>query len=185
MIEPQSPKGSHSKPSVAMDTWGMSISRLVILVVTMGTVGIIIALIFRILDPRPIVFSQSSELNRNQAKWESQHIINYRFSFSLPYSSGTLTVEVKNGKVVSVVDDQGKIISPADQESSNDPYPFVFTVPGLFSYVDQEIRDKPEKIIVSYDPNLGYPTNIYIDPWSEPCCEDFTVEVQNFQLLPP
>ena len=37
---------------------------------------------------------------------------------------------------------------------------------------------------VSYNPTYGYPENIYIDPYSEPCCQDYEIEVKDFQILP-
>lgn len=185
MTELKISKGSNPKSDGTMNARAMSTWRLIILWVGIGAVVIIIALILNVLRSQLNVFLQSSELKRNQAKWGSQHIPHYKMSLDLPFNNSLLTVEVKDGKVVSVVDALGETVNSTDLKSSNDYYPNVFTIPDLFSFLGHEILNKPPTITVTYDPNLGYPTSIYIDPWTEPCCEDFTITVQDFHTLQP
>jgi hypothetical protein len=159
-----------------------------IVLLGIGAIAILAYLLYYTLTFR--AFWLSLELKQNQAKWESQHITHYRMSFDLPYSyinydRMPLTVEVKDGKVVSVVDARGETISPEGDKNTANVYPYPFTIPGLFSYIYQAIWERPPVIQVSYDPALGYPESIYIDPYSEPCCQDFTFGVQDLQVLPP
>jgi hypothetical protein len=83
------------------------------------------------------------------------------------------------------VDALGQSVSPVDDNDFRYYYPYAFTIPGLFSYAHQTFWEKPPEIVVSYDPTLGYPTSIYIDPSVEPCCQDFTFTVRSFQVLTP
>jgi hypothetical protein len=153
---------------------------------TIGVTVMLIALIYNTLFPK--AFWQSRELEQNQAKWESQHITHYRMSIILPFSSSNydrmpLTVEVQDGKVISVVDVHGETVARDDNDIAY-YYPDRLTIPGLFSYAYQTFWEKPPTIKVTYEPDLGYPETIYVDPYTEPCCQDFTFEVRDFEVLP-
>jgi len=151
-----------------------------LLAVAIGAMLILILIIYNILFPEQ--YWDLRELEQHQAKWENQHITHYRMAVDLPWDSTYLgqlpmpvTVEVKDSKVVSAVDARGeKVLSMSE----------VFTVPGLFSYVHQYYLEKPPSVEVSYDPTFGFPESIYIVPYTEPCCEDFEIEVRDFQILP-
>ncbi|MGA7194297.1 MAG: DUF6174 domain-containing protein, partial [Anaerolineales bacterium] len=81
------------------------------------------------------------------------------------------------GETVLPVDTPLVLFSPFDSPSA-------FTIPNLFSYAYQTIWKKPPEVEISYDPVLGYPKTIYIDPFTEPCCQEFSISVQDFQVLP-
>ena len=129
-------------------------------------------------------------LKQNRTKWESRHITHYRMSLGLPWSSDNvdrmpLVVEVKDNRVISVVDARGQTVSAAFDPDTEFYYPDLFSVPGLFSYATQEFDKQPPSVDVSYDPLLGYPTLISVDPYVEPCCEEYDVTVEKLQILPP
>jgi len=121
----------------------------------------------------------------NRAKWESQHIGHYQMYVS-DNGGGELSmpilVEVQDGNVISVVDAEGKKVLFTDEASRSHEH--LFSVPGLFSYILETYSGRPPSIQVSYNPALGYPESIYIDPYSEPCCQDFSIDVRDFQILP-
>jgi hypothetical protein len=132
---------------------------------------------------------QTRELQQNWARWESQHITHYRMSLDLPYASAShdrlpLKVEVRDGVAVSVVDAQGHVVSPESDDDFRNYYPAAFTIPGLFSVAQGLIDKKPPSITVSYDPALGYPAYIWIDPWTEPCCQSMDYDVSDLEALP-
>jgi hypothetical protein len=137
-----------------------------------------------------------TELGQKQAKWDSQHITHYRLSVFLPSAflpdkianygdlPMPLTVEVKDGNVVSFIDANGTIISHANVGDSV-YYQNKITVPGLFSLVNYYYLKKYPVIKVSYDPSYGFPTSIYFLPYTEPCCQDgFGISIQDFLVLP-
>jgi hypothetical protein len=185
MTRSQAPKESYPITENVMGARAKGIRGLVI-PMAIGAIVILIALIFNALFPRE--YWQSRELEQNRAKWESQHITHYRMSLTLPffisnYDRMPLTVEVKNGKVISVTDVHGETVFPENDGDLTRDYPEL-TIPGLFSYVQQTYLEKPASIEVTYDPVLGYPTTIYVDPYVEPCCQDFTYDVRDFKALP-
>jgi hypothetical protein len=177
-----------------MDAAGTESSKkpkyIVLILLGIGAIIVLIALIYNALFPK--AFWQSRELKQNLAKWESQNITHYRMSLALVgygydygYDRMPLTVEVTDNKVVSVVDAQGQRISPGKENPFYSIYPQAFTIPGLFTIAHDWFMETPPVINVSYDPTLGYPTSIYVDPYMEPCCQDFTYTVRNLQVLPP
>jgi hypothetical protein len=167
----------------------------VLVVLEIGAIVILAILIYNTLFPKAYWRSRELErdravLEQNWAKWNRQHITHYRMSLALlgygyDFDRMPLTVEVKDGKAVSVVDVRGETVSPEDAENMEKNYQHAFTIPGLFSYGYQTFLEKPPGIQVYYDPALGYPTSIYVDPYTEPCCQDFTYTVRDLQVLPP
>jgi hypothetical protein len=129
-------------------------------------------------------------LEQNRAKWESQNITHYQMLLDLPSSSSSydrmpLTVEVKDSEVIAVVDARGETVTPEDDEDFIYEYPGAFTISGLFTIADQTFQSQPPLIIVTYDPSLGYPATIHVDPYWEPCCQEYTYIVRDLQILPP
>jgi Family of unknown function (DUF6174) len=130
-------------------------------------------------------------LQENRSKWENQNITHYQMMIDFPANGFTdrmpLTIEVKDGKVISMVDVNGEKL-PLTKDFRDEfvtEYPDAFTIPGLFSFAEKIYEEKPAEIDVSYDPELGYPTTIFVDPFTEPCCQDFAFEVQKIQILQP
>ncbi len=160
-----------------------------IILLALAIVPIIIVLVLLYNALFPQAFWQSRELEQNQAKWGGQHITHYQMSvtilgYALDGKGMPLRVEVKDSKVISVVDSQGNNLPLVNDPDTSFFYPETFTIPGLFSYAHQTIWKKLPFINISYDPALGYPTSIYVDPYREPCCQDFQIEIQDFQVLP-
>ena len=127
--------------------------------------------------------SRIRDLQENQAKWESQQITHYQMTVDGDLLSSSLTIEVKDGSLVSAVNEQGEKVSSDGHEMRY--YPFVFSIPALFDYISQTYAEIPPSMAVDYDPTLGYPVVIHVDPFSEPCCQDFSIYIQDFHILSP
>ena len=103
---------------------------------------------------------------------------------SANYGHTPYAIEVKDGKVISVVDALGDKVPFEDEQNYAYSDRKLFTVPGLFSYIQQTFLEKPPAIGVTYDKSYGYPVNISINPYIEPCCQDFSINVLKFNVLP-
>ena len=130
-----------------------------------------------------------AELEKNRAKWESQHITHYQMSLDPGYSSDSYghtpyVIEVKDGKVIAVADAQGNMVSIEDTQSFAYSDRELFTVLGLFSYAYRTFLEEPPTIRVTYNSTYGYPESIFVDPYIEPCCQDFSIDVLDFHVLP-
>jgi Family of unknown function (DUF6174) len=90
------------------------------------------------------------------ARWRRSGLINYSFrsavscfcpvEFTLP-----MTVTVRNGQVVQVADRATGAARPLTYRASID---------SLFAAVAREIRDRPERLQVTYDEALGFPRSL-------------------------
>jgi hypothetical protein len=185
MTESQIPPNSNPNTGKTMTIRAKSIPGHIVLLV-MGAIAILIALIYTVFLPK--AFWQSRELEQNRIKWQDQNITHYRMSLTLPFTGSNydqmpLTVEVKDDHVISVVDTHGETVSPDDEETAY-YYPDGLTIPGLFAYADQTFWESPRTIKVTYDPVFGYPETLSVDPYTEPCCQDFSFEIRNFEVLP-
>jgi uncharacterized protein DUF6174 len=134
---------------------------------------------------RPANFE--SELKKNQANWEGRQISHYTISVDLSgmnYDRTPWIVEVKADDVVSIVDSNGTVLSPSEIGNYESVSKQFFNVPALFSFVEQTYQDQPPILKVEYDSIYGYPKSIYVDPWVEPCCQDYWIAVGDLRILP-
>ena len=124
---------------------------------------------------------------RNQILWDSKSISHYTISVDLSvigYDQSPWIVEVETNKVVSITGANGKVISPSEITNYEGLSKKFLTIPGLFSFVEQTYREQRPMLRVEYDSTFGYPNNIYVDPWAEPCCQDYWLTVGKLHILP-
>ena len=100
-----------------------------------------------------------AELTSNQAKWAENGADDYSYrmqrSCFCPFVVATPgIVKVRGGEIVEV--------SPVGAFGALDPVLYL-TVGGLFEVIQDAIDQNADEIIVSWDPQLGYPTDIYVD----------------------
>ena len=104
-----------------------------------------------------------SPLELNRQKWQNQNITHYRFNLSVlcfcAFSSiMPITVEVNNGKIISMVGKDGQ--SAAEYQDTLAKYA---SVEKLFGTVDAAAKGNAYQLVVQYDSNYGYPQIIDID----------------------
>lgn len=58
------------------------------------------------------------------------------------------------------------------------------TVDELFDFIDEAQGRQPAVLLVKYDPDFGYPRNIYLDPHPEIADEEIGFDTRLLQLLP-
>ena len=121
-----------------------------------------------------------AELERNRAKWDNADIAHYRmvvdFSGYGSYRQMPWTLEVQDDKAIYATGAQGNLV-PIDDAAR-------FTVAALFVRIGEAYQDRSPSIRISYDPTYGYPEDISINPYVEPCCQGYDIEIRDFQLLP-
>lgn len=101
-----------------------------------------------------------SALESQRARWEESAVLDYRFEYRERCVCGQsamlrATIEVRGGQVAAV----SNTGAPAGTESIA-AFP---TIDDLFERIEEAIRDEAAALSVSYDPMLGYPTEIIID----------------------
>lgn len=122
-----------------------------------------------------------TELNTNREKWESSQITHYQLTVDFDgygiFEQMPWTLEVRDNNIVSVTDTQGNKIQ--DFYSDRD-----FTISGIFDDIQSRFQSKAPVIRVRYNSFFGYPEDVFINPYREPCCQDYEVIIRGFQVLP-
>jgi len=121
-------------------------------------------------------------------RWEDAGIAHYRFDLTLSCFCASrdmmpLTIEVKDGSVVSMIDGSGQAVTSDDID-----YEFFLqyaTIDDLFTKIETAKAD-PEagEVTVTYDPTLGYPVDASIDYIELAADDEMYVTVSEFEALP-
>jgi len=128
-----------------------------------------------------------SELSQNQEKWQNANITHYRFQLGVgcfcPVSGiMPVTVEVRNGEVVSMVDVNG------NEYPGSDPFgDFVLkyaTIDRIFSELDSKDVREADKLTVAYDSAYGFPAEVTIDFIELAIDDELYLSVAGFEPLP-
>lgn len=128
-----------------------------------------------------------TELSRNQSKWQDANITHYRFQlsvgcFCLFRSQMPMTVEVKDGEVVSTVDVNGEAF-PLDDPMSEFVIKYT-TIGRIFSELDSDSVREADKLTVSYDPTYGFPAEVAIDYIELAADDELYLTISAFEPLP-
>jgi len=128
-----------------------------------------------------------SELSRNQSKWQNANIASYTFElnagcFCIFRSQMPITVEVRNGEIVSAIDVDGNAIPLTDPNSE---YILKYaTIDRLFSELKSDSVQKADELTVTYDSTYGFPTDISIDFIKQAVDDELYLSVSGFETLP-
>lgn len=130
---------------------------------------IVLAIVFILLISNKIVSKNLpsnnkiiSQLQTHRQLWHSQKIANYQYSYKqvcfcpLP-SNIPVRVLVKNNKVIGVTPlETGQTLEEVNLDSYK-------TINQLFEIIENAVTKNADKITVTYNSKLGYPTEIFID----------------------
>jgi hypothetical protein len=124
-------------------------------------------------------------LHSNREKWDSQAVSHYRFNLSIgcfcPYHEiMPLTIEVKDGQVVSMTDVNGQTV----REEFRANFEEAATVERLFAIVEEAASGGADEVKVEYDATYGFPSSISIDYIKEAMDDEISYHVLNFEVLP-
>jgi len=104
--------------------------------------------------------SSEPEYIQYQARWQSYQFSSYLMKQSLqcycPGGGTLMNVTVENNRITEVKTPEGVVLSAAQQGLYK-------TVDELFEIIRNTDPGKVEKLEVTYDPQYGYPSLVYID----------------------
>jgi hypothetical protein len=128
-----------------------------------------------------------SEGESNQQKWQDANISHYRFQlnvgcFCTYRAQMPVTVEVQDGKVVSMTTVDGQAVAETDPLTE-----FVLkyaTIDGIFAELNSEDVKNADQVTVTYDPTYGFPVDASIDFSQDMADEELYLNVSNFEMLP-
>jgi cytochrome oxidase Cu insertion factor (SCO1/SenC/PrrC family) len=124
-----------------------------------------------------------TELKENQQKWATQNVSHYKFEVTIGcncpwYNLMPLKIEVEDGQVISMTDNNGQPPPANYAETFNR----VASIENLFAILDKAIGSA-SKVTVSYDPDYGYPKSIVIDYSKMVYDDEIGYYVKSFEAL--
>jgi hypothetical protein len=127
-----------------------------------------------------------SELSRNQEKWEVSDINNYRFSLHIGCFCGfmdkmPLTIEVRNGQVVSINYANGESVTPDDLDLGF--FNQFTTIDQIFAELESGETSKADAVTMTFDPTYGYPSEVQVDRIKLAADDEFSLSISNFEIL--
>ena len=126
------------------------------------------------------------EYNQNLKKWQDAEIKHYRYRLFVgcfcPFENDMpLSIEVKDGKMVSMNYADGTPVLPDDQfYEIFEPYS---TLDRLFAQLGAELTGNNDEVRVTYDPTYGFPDSIYIDRIKQAADDELSLQIKNFEVL--
>lgn len=126
-----------------------------------------------------------TEIGQNRDKWQDANISHYRYNlfiscFCVFTENMPLTIEVQDGKVVSMEYQNGKEIDPSLMEL----FGKYQTVDLLFNELEAGLNGGADSVTVKYDPTHGFPTEATIDAVQEATDDELYLTISNFEALP-
>jgi hypothetical protein len=134
--------------------------------------------------PTPTVSADLATLAQNRQKWDALKAAHYSFKLAVGCFCAfrdqmPLNIEVKDGKVVSMLDNKGQ---PVEQFA--DLFDTYNTIEKLFGKLDEALNGGADKTTVTYNAEKGYPESIYIDYIEQAADDEINFTVTDLAVLP-
>jgi hypothetical protein len=123
------------------------------------------------------------ELWQNHRIWAQHHVTHYQYTLSVgsmgsPDYNQHVTIKVLNGQATPVI---GIGTSPSRVGSHFEESD---TVEHLFQVIQNAILRRADNVRVTFQPELGYPVEIGIDPSSRQADDEIEYQITDFTVLP-
>ena len=128
-----------------------------------------------------------SDVERNQQKWQDANIKHYQFQLNIGCFCAyrdqmPVTVEVQDGKVVSMTNANGDVL-----DESNPATEFIVkyaTVDAIFAELNTDEVKNADQVTVTYDATYGFPVDVSVDFSQQMADEELYLNVSGFEALP-
>ncbi len=128
----------------------------------------------------------TTDFDKNLAKWNDANISHYRYQlfigcFCAFRDQMPLTIEVKDGEVVSMIRSDGSSVSPTD--ASYDVYESYATIDRVFLKLEADQTGEADEVAVTFDSNYGFPVNVAVDNIKEAVDDEISYQILEFEVL--
>ena len=128
------------------------------------------------------------ELDSHLSLWQQARLGNYTYEYNVLCECSDnfgqpVKVTVTNGEIESVVYAESGEMGNAGDPPVVSGSPRYYMINGLFRVIQNAIDDEADQIIVSYDSEFGYPTNIEIDYDVNAIDDEYTLTATRFSPL--
>ena len=128
----------------------------------------------------------TSDFDKNLAKWSGANISHYRYQLFIgcfcPFGGDMpLTIEVKDGEVVSMTRSDGTAVNSTDP--SYDIFESYATIDRVFLKLEADQSGDADEVIATFDSNYGFPANVAVDNIKEAIDDEISYQVSEFEVL--
>ena len=125
-----------------------------------------------------------SELARALDRWQAANIAHYRYNLRVECFCGfmdkmPLSIEVKDGQVVSMSYNDGSPVPDADRQL----FARYQTIEALFGFTQESLATADE-VKVEYDPTYAFPATVLVNQAKMAADAGLNLFVLNFERLP-
>lgn len=117
----------------------------------------------------------SASLTQAQARWTANAPDHYRMTWYERAMVGTtrITVEVRGGQVIKIHAERNDLkLTPVTS----------LTVDSVFAELER-VQGQADKVVATYDPNLGYPTDVQVDLDDHAIDDEYSFGIESLQAL--
>ena len=124
------------------------------------------------------------ELSRARERWQAAHVNHYRYKLNVGCFCGftekmPLTIEVKEGQLVSMSYQDGSPVSAQDAPM----FAQYETIDALFDFTEESMA-RADEMKAEYDATYGFPSEVQIDFIKNAADDELTLSVSDFEPLP-
>ena len=124
------------------------------------------------------------ELTGARMRWQAAGVSHYRYNLSVSCFCAfvdrmPMTIEVQDGRVVSMVYKDGTPVSAEERQM----FASYDTIDKLFDFTAESQRTA-DRMQIAYDPTYGFPRSVQIDFIQQAADDELYLEVTGFQTLP-
>jgi hypothetical protein len=128
----------------------------------------------------PTLADEKAQMERSRQVWNAQGIDDYRMTVRLQggWLGGSAVVEVRDGVPVSRHTPPGE-----PQQVPPEAFAEYDTVEELFAILERAFENGADDVDATYDPTLGLPLEVFIDPMKNAIDEEHGFMVEGFTKL--
>ena len=128
-----------------------------------------------------------SDVERNQQKWQNANIAHYQFQLNIGCFCATrdqmpVTVEVQDGKVVSMINANGDVLDATNP--TTELIQKYATIDAIFAELNTNEVKNADQVTVTYDATYGFPSDVSVDFSQQMADEELYLNVSGFAALP-
>ena len=128
-----------------------------------------------------------SDVERNQQTWQNAHVSHYRFQLSIGCFCAyrdqmPVTVEVQDGKVVSMINSNGDVLDATNP--TTELIQKYATIDAIFAELNTDEVKNADQVTVTYDATYGFPSDVSVDFSQQMADEELYLNVSGFAVLP-
>ena len=122
--------------------------------------------------------SKARDLRKNRDKWERQGVTSYEMQQDLRCFctiSGESDLRIKNGAIVEI---DGIVDGDETFDDRSEPF---YTIDAIFDEIDLMLETEGSDASVTYDEELGYPTEVFLDRSVHSIDDELTITITGFE----